>query len=161
MVDMVTLHKEEIICVVLAHRTFMFILTISLTLTFGLAHKTCICSSCLLLTSQSLSVSILSFWLSSWLTRLVYVHLVYCLGLTELVRFSKSPWLASGWLFKASYWRITLEAAFFNSYLCHCNFPLLKIAASRDVLQCEALSSHPDASQGDLENQTSYVSLRQ
>ena len=44
---MVTLHKEEIVCVVVAHRTFMFVLIIALTLTFGLAHKTCIRSSCL------------------------------------------------------------------------------------------------------------------
>ena len=112
---MVTLYKEEIVCVFLAHRTCMFVLTIALTLAFGLAHKTCICSSCLLLTSQSLSVSIPSFWLSSWLTRLVYVRLVYCLGLTKFVRFSKSPWLASGWLLKASHWRISLDAAIFNN----------------------------------------------
>ena len=55
MVDMVTLYKEEIICVFLAHRTCIFVLTIALTLTlifsqgltltFGLAHKTYICSS--------------------------------------------------------------------------------------------------------------------
>ena len=40
MVDMVTLQKEEVICVVQAHRNFMFVLTIALTLAVGLAHKT-------------------------------------------------------------------------------------------------------------------------
>ena len=111
MVDMVTLHTEEIACVVQAHRTFMFVLTIALTFTVGLAHKTCMRSSCLLPTSQSSLFSIYSSSLSSWLTRLVYVRLVYCLGLTGLVRFSKSPWLASGWLLKASHWRISLGDA--------------------------------------------------
>ena len=111
-----------------AHRTFMFVLTIALTLTVGLTHKTCIRSSCLLLTSQSSSVSIPSFWLSSWLTRLVYVRLVYCLGLTELVPFSKSPWLASGWLLKASHWRISLDAAIFNNFhLCQIFLPDLPL----------------------------------
>ena len=50
--------KEEVICVVQAHKTFMFVLTIALTLAVGLAHKTGIRSSCLLPASQSFVVSI-------------------------------------------------------------------------------------------------------
>ena len=73
------------------HITFMFVLTIALTLAIGLAHKTGIRSSCLLSGSQSSVVSIPLSWLLSWLTRLLYVRIDYCLGLTGLVRFSKVP----------------------------------------------------------------------
>ena len=118
---MVKLYKEEIVCVILAHRTCMFVLTIALTLTFGLAHKTCICLSCLLQTSESLLVNIPLFRLLSWRTRLGYVRLVSWLRLTELVRFSKSPWLASRWLLKASHWRISLDAAIFNKKAYPCS----------------------------------------
>lgn len=83
--------KKRLFCVVQAHKTFVFVLTIASTLDVGLAHKTSIHSSCLLPTSQSSVVSIPSSWLLSWLTRLLYVRLDYCLGLTGLVRLSKVP----------------------------------------------------------------------
>ena len=94
MVDMFILHKEEIICVVLAHKTFMFVLAIALTFTFGfssqdlytfvlsianltkfisqhpfvlaivLAHKACVHSPCLLPRTHK-TCSILQIFLAS------------------------------------------------------------------------------------------------